>query len=116
MLFCVTCIDKPNSAVLRAATRAVHLEYMIAAAERLRYGGPLIDEQSGGSAGSLFVIDLPGRAELDAFLADEPYNRGGLFQSVTVRVIRQMVPEISPGFLLQELARERTAGAVSVRA
>lgn len=116
MLFCVTCIDKPNSAELRAATRAVHLEYMIAASEHLRYGGPLVDEETGGSTGSLFVIDLSSRADLDAFLAGEPYCRSGLFQSVTVRVIRQMVPEIEPGFLLQELAHERAADGAAVRA
>lgn len=107
MLFSVVCIDKPGSAALRAVTRADHLDYMIAAAESLRYGGPLVTDDGSVSIGSLFVIELPTRRDVGAFLAEEPYCRSGLFQTVTVTAIRQMVPEASPGLLRQELARER---------
>ncbi len=111
MLFCVLCIDRPGSAALRAATRAEHLEYMIAARGALRYGGPLTSDDGTLSLGSVFVIDLPDRRAVDAFLAAEPYCVARLFQSVSVLAMRQMVPEAVPGFLDRELSRERAASA-----
>lgn len=107
MHFLVTCIDKADEAALRRQTRAVHLEYMIAHQDLIVAGGPLRSADGAATIGSAFIIDLADRAAVDDFLADEPYARAGLFDSVTIVRIALMVPERHPGLLAAELARER---------
>ncbi|MGH3376184.1 MAG: YciI family protein [Actinoallomurus sp.] len=109
MLVFFCCLDRPGAYARRRAARAEHLEYMIQNQDKLVFGGPVSAEPDKGGVGSVFVLDLP---DLDAawdFLAAEPYNRAGLFESVIVRPFRQMSPELEPGHLLRELERERAA-------
>ncbi len=42
--------------------------------------------------GSAFVFDTDDRAELDAFLANDPYAKAGLFESVTVSRYKKVLP------------------------
>lgn len=72
--------DKPESFELRAATRPAHLEYL--AGFEIEAGGPLLDDE-GRMCGSLLILDLPDRAAADAFVADDPYTRAGLFASTS---------------------------------
>ena len=85
----------------------MHLEYMIAAKDDLIIGGPVRTDDMSTTLGSMFVIEKNSRNEVDEFLKNEPYYKNGLFESVIIRAIDIMVPERLPGFLSQELARER---------
>ncbi|WP_186394367.1 YciI family protein [Stappia sp. TSB10GB4] len=107
MPYVVYCIDRPDAGDLRRRTRAVHLEYMIAHQSQVLFGGPLQSEDGSRVLGSLMVLAFDDRQAVEAFLADEPYAQAGLFSSVGVHRLRQMVPEHPPGLLLSELARER---------
>jgi uncharacterized protein len=115
MPFLVYCVDRPDGTALRRRTRAAHLAYMIAHKDKLLLGGPLRQDDGVGTSGSAFVIDLPDRDAIHAFLRDEPYARAGLFESVIVRRIALMVPEAEPGFLDAELEREREATMSDLR-
>ncbi|MEJ8572580.1 YciI family protein [Microbaculum marinum] len=106
MPFHITCLDDPAKPGLRQKTRAEHLRYMIAHKDHILFGGPMRVEPDGPVVGSAFALDYETRAEVDAFLAGEPYYLAGLFESVVVRAIAVMVPERAPGFLEQELERE----------
>jgi uncharacterized protein YciI len=99
-------MDKPDGFSLRRRTRASHLEYMIRQKALVLFGGPIVSDAN-EPIGSLMILDLDSRAEVDSFLAAEPYNISGLFESVFVRSFRQMVPENRPGLLDEELQRER---------
>lgn len=112
MLFVLFGFDKPGvGAEIRRANRAAHLEFVARDPGVFRAGGALLDE-AGKMAGSLMIVELPDRAALDRFLAEEPYSRAGLFEPCYVRAFRQVVPEPTPGFVAEELARERAkAGA-----
>lgn len=107
MLFAFICLDKPDSQELRSRLRPTHIEYMMRILDRTAFGGPLQDDDGETSRGSIFAAEFASRADAEAFIANEPYNRGGLFESVTVRRWKQMVPEPEKGFLLAELERER---------
>ncbi len=107
MLFAFICLDKPNSAELRSRLRPTHIEYMMRILDQTAFGGPLQEDDGETSRGSIFAAEFASRAEAEAFIENEPYNRGGLFDSVTIRRWKQMVPEPEEGFLLAELARER---------
>lgn len=106
MLFTFFCLDKPDAAHIRKQTRAAHIEYMLAHFDRQVFGGPLLDDD-GKTLGSLICMECRDRSEAEAFLANEPYARSGLFARVDIFACRQMVPEIVPGFIAAELERER---------
>jgi uncharacterized protein YciI len=105
VLVLVHCQDRPGGLPLRLATRPEHLEYMIAARDRLVFGGPLLSPD-GDPVGSVFALRVDSLADADAFLAAEPYHRAGLFAEVRVQPMRQMMPEDPPGVLDRELAGE----------
>ena len=87
MLFALLCTDKPDTAALRAATRAAHLDYLKGHAAQLVLAGPLLDAE-GTPRGSLLVVDLADRAAADAFAAADPYTEAGLFQSTVINAYR----------------------------
>jgi len=107
MLFAFICIDKPCRAELRQRVRAEHIEYMIAVKDRTVFGGPLQSDDGATTFGSVFAIDFADREAAERFIAQEPYFRNGLFESVQIRRWGQMVPETEEGSLLGELRRQR---------
>ena len=108
MNFVVIGKDEPTGQY-RGRHRAGHLEYIAGTQDIIVYAGPLIEE--GRMIGSLFVFDLPGRAELDAHLAQDPYFAEGVFETVEIYESRWMVPEREPGFLRAEAERARETSA-----
>lgn len=108
MPFHIHCYDDPAKPGLRGKLRAVHLEYMIAHKADILFGGPLKDTD-GASIGSTFALNYDTRAQVDAFLAAEPYTQNELFVSVDIHPMAVMVPETRDGFLEAELERERAA-------
>jgi uncharacterized protein YciI len=105
MVYVILCRYRPGGAEARFAIRARHLEYMIAALPRTVAGGGLLDE--GGSAvGMLVMIDVADREPAERFVAAEPYNAAGLFESVQITPIRLMTPEPELDFLVAELHRQ----------
>ena len=93
MLFLIHCIDKPDSAGIRGANRAAHLEYLDRHADRLFAAGPLLTDDGSGMVGSAITIDFDDRAGVEKFAAEDPYAKAGLFQSVTIRPWRKVYPK-----------------------
>ncbi len=102
-------IGKDKGGGERARHRAAHLEFIAARQEPVIYAGPLIED--GRMIGSIFVFDLPGRAQLDAHLSQDPYFAEGIFETVEIYESRRMVPEQEAGFLMAEAGRARAAAA-----
>ena len=107
MLFAFICFDQPGKALLRQQIRAEHIEYMIAVKSRTVFGGPLQDESGEVTVGSIFAIDFTDRAAADAFIADEPYTKNGVFNPPQIYPWKQMVPELEEGSLQKELDRQK---------
>jgi hypothetical protein len=42
--------------------------------------------------GSVIILDVPDRAALDAFVANDPYQKAGLFARTTIERWRQTLP------------------------
>ena len=93
MLFVLTCLDKPDAGALRAETRPAHLDFIRARIAHVPMAGPVLAEDGKTPIGSLLIVDFPGRAEVDRFLAEDPYGKAGLFQSVSVHPFRRVFPE-----------------------
>jgi uncharacterized protein len=90
MLFIVTAIDRPGALAQRLEIRPRHIEYLKTWVGQIKMGGALLDE-SEQPMGSLLVIEAAGRAEAEAFAADDPFTREGVFEQVTVRPFRAVL-------------------------
>ncbi len=91
-MYAVICFDRPDSAALRDAHRAAHMEFLDAHAARIVYGGPLKNAADGPSTGALIVLDCATRKEAEALAAADPFFRGGVYESVAVRAFKQVFP------------------------
>ena len=86
-LFMLACFDKPGALQLRMATREAHLAYARENADIIKLAGAMLDEAD-QMAGSMFVLDCADRAEAEAFTANDPYQKAGVFERVEVRGYR----------------------------
>ena len=82
--------DAPARRQTNRPAHLEHLEGMIARGEVIS-GGPLLND-AGDPIGSTMTVAFQGRAELDAWLAREPYIRTGVWQKVDVLPMRLVVP------------------------
>ena len=92
-LFALICFDKPGSLDLRMATREAHLAYVGQHRAMLKVAGPLLDEAE-GMAGSMFILEAPDRAAVEAFTAADPNSQAGLFGQVEIRGYRASIGSI----------------------
>ena len=86
-LFMLACFDRPDSLDLRMATRPAHLAYARENLAQVKMAGALLDE-AGEMAGSLFILDVPARAAVEAFNAADPCQTAGLFGSGEIHGFR----------------------------
>lgn len=86
-LFVLTCLDKPGALDLRLATREAHLAYADGCGNTVKLGGPFLND-SGAMIGSLIVVEAEDRAAAEAFSANDPYRKAGVFASVDIRAFR----------------------------
>ena len=52
-------------------------------------GGAILDDE-GRMLGSMVLVELPSRAEVDAWLAADPYVKGQVWEHITVRPFRRV--------------------------
>ncbi|WP_025051837.1 YciI family protein [Sulfitobacter noctilucae] len=90
MLVCLMAHDKPGSLDVRKANRDAHLAYLKDTG-CVTLGGPFRDSQ-GDMCGSMLVLDLPDMAAAEAWAAEDPYAKAGLFETVTLREWIQVLP------------------------
>eukprot|EP00325_Prymnesiales_sp_UTEX-LB-985_P004478 CAMPEP_0174698146 /NCGR_PEP_ID=MMETSP1094-20130205/3803_1 /TAXON_ID=156173 /ORGANISM="Chrysochromulina brevifilum, Strain UTEX LB 985" /LENGTH=373 /DNA_ID=CAMNT_0015895257 /DNA_START=107 /DNA_END=1228 /DNA_ORIENTATION=+ len=97
--FAVHCVDRHDSTDLRTSTRDAHLRFLQESG-RVVKGGPLLAvpeaeefDATGGEkslvgvgprVGTLLIVNGDGLAEVRDWADEDPYNKAGLFESVTV--------------------------------
>jgi hypothetical protein len=91
-MYALICFDRPDSAALRDTHRAAHLEFLNTNSEKIVFGGPLKSTPDGPSTGALIVVDCATRKEAEAFIGADPFYRGGVYESVSVRAFKQVFP------------------------
>ena len=92
-LFTLMCFDKPNALDLRMATREAHLAYVRENLAMVKLAGPMLDADD-GMAGSLFILEAPDRAAVEAFNAADPYQKAGVFGQVEIRGFRASIGQL----------------------
>jgi len=91
MLYVVHCFDKPNHLQVRTDNRPAHVEYLKSFGDKLHAAGPTLDaaEQMNGS---VVILDLESLADAEAFAANDPYAKAGLFDKVSIQPWKKVLP------------------------
>ena len=84
MPFAILAIDKPNSGSIRTENRPTHLQHLDRHAAKLLAGGAVLADDAATPVGSLIVYDSDDRAEVEAFVAADPFSKAGLFATVSI--------------------------------
>lgn len=92
MLFVIQCCDKPGRQQVRLDTRPAHVDYLKAQGPRIVMAGPTTTEDGGAMTGSVIVLDADDYAAAEAFARNDPYAQAGLFDSVTIRPWKKVLP------------------------
>ena len=103
----VRCLYRHGGAEARFHIRDVHLEYMIRHRHLLNTGGALTADDGQTTVGMFLILECEDKAAAEAFLADEPYTRAGLFESRTIDLLDRFVPHQDPEFLQKLLIAAR---------
>lgn len=91
MLFVIRCVDKEGHLQVRMDNRPAHIEYLKSCGDKLHAAGPTLSDD-GSMNGSMVILELEDRAAAEAFAAGDPYNKAGLFESVTIAAWKKVLP------------------------
>jgi len=89
MLFIIYQEDGPQGAALRAVAREAHFAYLEKHRDILVLGGALLADDGVTRTGSVLIINVRDRAAAEAFSADEPLRKAGVFKSVRISRMRR---------------------------
>lgn len=92
MLFCFYNLDRSGTDI-RARLLGEHKSYLARFSGQMAFAGPLLGEDGETPVGSLLVMAFDERSSAEAFIASEPYNRAGLYQSVSIRPFENRWPQ-----------------------
>ena len=92
MMFMVQCLDKPDSLAQRLAGRPAHLEHLKDSLDHIIAAGPLLADDGETMIGSGYVLEFPDKAAVEAFFAADPFVKGGLYESMTIRPYKKILP------------------------
>jgi hypothetical protein len=93
VIFVFHLLDKPDSAALRTAVRPEHKACIAQVADRMAFAGPLLADDGKTMLGSLLAIDFDSRAAAEAWQANEPFTRAGLYASSSVLAFTNLWPQ-----------------------
>jgi uncharacterized protein len=97
-LFVVTCTDQEGTVEQRLATRPEHLARLQQLDDegRLIVAGAMPKDPSNPQAGfygSTIIVDFDSREALDAWLAEEPFLREGVYSNIDVKPFNKAFPK-----------------------
>jgi uncharacterized protein YciI len=95
MLFVIHAIDKPLSP-LRSQLIEAHRNYLAACPFAVLQSGPLMNDNGETMIGSLIIVDCKERIDVERFMASEPFNISGLYESLNISHWHQRVNTVSP--------------------
>lgn len=92
MNFVLYCVDKAGHGHLRTENRPAHVDYLKSNLDRLMLAGPMTSDDGTTMLGSVLIIEAADRAAAEAFAAGDPYAKAGLFESVTIKAFKKVLP------------------------
>ena len=90
MQFMIKALDGKGKLAKRMEVRPRHLEGMEKLRSHIICAGGLLDDD-GRMKGSVLILDFPSRADLDAYLAAEPYVVEQVWEKVEVETMNVVI-------------------------
>lgn len=90
MQFMIKALDGEGKLAKRMEVRPRHLEGMEKLRSNIICAGGLLDDE-GIMKGSVLILDFPSRAELDAYLAAEPYVVEQVWEKIEVETMNVVI-------------------------
>ena len=87
MLFAIHAVDRAGALQTRLANYDAHKTFL---SDTSRFGvnivmsGPLVSDDGQTMIGSLFLIDAPSRAEVEAFHHADPFANTGIWERISI--------------------------------
>jgi uncharacterized protein YciI len=89
-MFCLICMDQPDSHDLRQANRPDHVAYVLAS-PAVSVAGPFLGEDGETMIGTLIVLDVASRDEAESWAREDPYAKAGLFDRVEIHPWKHLI-------------------------
>ena len=89
MLYIIYQEDGPGSALLRAAHKKAHFDYLEANANILVLGGAMLGDDGKTRIGSVLIINVANRDAAEHFSENEPLRGAGVFAHVKISRMRR---------------------------
>ena len=90
MQFMIKALDGEGKLAKRMEVRPRHLEGMEKLRSNIICAGGLLDDE-GKMKGSVLILEFPSRAELDSYLAAEPYVVEQVWEKVEVETMNVVI-------------------------
>ncbi len=92
MKYVLVCEDRNDSLELRLANREKHLAFIGGLGDRVSLAGPMLSDDGERMVGSVLIIEADSPEEIRQIADSDPYAQAGLFDKVTIRPFRQVIP------------------------
>jgi uncharacterized protein len=89
MLWAIYCVDRANTASSRVQHMRLQRDYLIGRRAILVLAGATLSDDASVATGSLFIINARDRAEAEAFSANDPFTRAGIFERTIITRMRK---------------------------
>lgn len=89
MLWAIVCVDKPNTAAIRDSVLQPHRDYLASQKNILVLSGATQSDDGTQATGSLFILNVNGRAEAKKFSDGDPFTQKGVFAGITITRMRK---------------------------
>jgi uncharacterized protein len=99
MLWAISRVAAPNFAAMREKGLQTHLDYLRSQKGILVLSGATLTDDGRDYVGSLLIVNVNSRAEARAFVDGDPFQKAGMFTSVTITRMRkgQWNPQAAEG-------------------
>lgn len=83
-LYLIIARDNDNVLQQRLAERPTHMAHVESIGSRMKLAGPILSGDGGDPCGSFLLIEANSLKEAEAYAHNDPFNKAGVFKSVTV--------------------------------
>lgn len=91
--FIIHCLDAAGALPRRLAHYEAHKAYLATAPLRILVSGPLVSDDGETMIGSLFLVEAPDRAAVEAFNAADPFHAAGIWASIHIHRFNKRVDQ-----------------------
>jgi len=91
MPFLIDASDREDAAGLRKQVRPDHLTFLAGREHLLLAAGAKLSDDGATAHGSFYIVDTDDRAAAEAFIAEDPYSKAGVFGTIVIARWRKAI-------------------------